>query len=58
MQVSSLQELPVEAKVSDDLSVTKSGAVFSINGNSKEDPVQASRHRTAEEAGRARRAHA
>ncbi|HRH98652.1 MAG TPA: hypothetical protein PLB55_22100, partial [Prosthecobacter sp.] len=36
LQVSSLQELPVEAKVSDDLGVTKSGAVFSINGNSKE----------------------
>jgi hypothetical protein len=30
------QELPVEAKISDDLGVTKSGAVFSINGNSKE----------------------
>jgi len=36
LQVSSLQELPVEAKVSDDLGVTKSGAVFSINGSSKE----------------------
>ena len=36
IQVSSLQELPVEAKISDDLSVLKSGAVFSINGNSKE----------------------
>jgi hypothetical protein len=36
LQVSSIQELPVEAKVSDDLGVTKSGAVFSINGNSKE----------------------
>ncbi|MBL9177952.1 MAG: hypothetical protein JNM65_07810 [Verrucomicrobiaceae bacterium] len=36
IQVSSLQELPVEAKVSDDLGVMKSGAVFSINGNSKE----------------------
>jgi hypothetical protein len=36
LQVSSLQELPVEAKISDDLGVTKSGAVFSINGNSKE----------------------
>ncbi|WP_395715466.1 hypothetical protein [Prosthecobacter sp.] len=36
IQVSSIQELPVEAKVSDDLGVTKSGAVFSINGNSKE----------------------
>ncbi|MBL9131223.1 MAG: hypothetical protein JNG86_08495, partial [Verrucomicrobiaceae bacterium] len=33
LQVSSLQELPVEAKVSDDLGVIKSGAVFSINGN-------------------------
>lgn len=36
IQVSSIQELPVEAKVSDDLGVMKSGAVFSINGNSKE----------------------
>lgn len=36
LQVSSLQELPVEAKVSDDLGVTKSGAVFNINGNSRE----------------------
>jgi len=36
LQVSSIQELPVEAKVSDDLGVTKSGAVFSINGNAKE----------------------
>ena len=36
IQVSSLQELPVEAKISDDLSVVKSGAVFSINGNEKE----------------------
>jgi len=36
IQVSSLQELPVEAKISDDLSVVKSGAVFSINGNKKE----------------------
>lgn len=36
LQVSSIQELPVEAQVSDDLGVTKSGAVFSINGNSKE----------------------
>jgi hypothetical protein len=36
IQVSSLQELPVEAKISDDLSVLKSGAVFSINGNEKE----------------------
>ena len=36
LQVSSLQELPVEAKVSDDLGVVKSGAVFSINGSSKE----------------------
>lgn len=36
LQVSSIQELPVEAKVSDDLGVTKSGAVFSINGNSQE----------------------
>ncbi len=36
LQVSSIQELPVEAKVSDDLGVVKSGAVFSINGNSKE----------------------
>lgn len=36
LQVSSIQELPVEAKISDDLGVTKSGAVFSINGNSKE----------------------
>lgn len=36
LQVSSIQELPVEAKVSDDLGVTKSGAVFSINGNTKE----------------------
>lgn len=36
LQVSAIQELPVEAKVSDDLGVTKSGAVFSINGNSKE----------------------
>lgn len=36
IQVSSLQELPVEAKISDDLSAVKSGAVFSINGNEKE----------------------
>jgi hypothetical protein len=36
IQVSSLQELPVEAKISDDLSVVKSGAVFSINGSEKE----------------------
>jgi hypothetical protein len=36
IQVSSLQQLPVEAKISDDLSVVKSGAVFSINGNEKE----------------------
>lgn len=36
IQVSSIQELPVEAKVSDDLSVLKSGAVFSINGDTKE----------------------
>lgn len=36
IQVSSIQELPVEAKVSDDLGVMKSGAVYSINGNSKE----------------------
>jgi hypothetical protein len=36
IQVSSLQELPVEAKISDDLSVLKSGAVFSINGHEKE----------------------
>ena len=36
LQVSSIQELPIEAKISDDLGVTKSGAVFSINGNSKE----------------------
>lgn len=36
IQVSSLQELPVEAKISDDLSVVKSGAVFSINGHEKE----------------------
>ena len=36
LQVSSIQELPVEARVSDDLGVTKSGAVFSINGSSKE----------------------
>lgn len=36
LQVSTIQEFPVEAKVSDDLGVTKSGAVFSINGNSKE----------------------
>jgi hypothetical protein len=36
LQVSSIQEFPVEAKISDDLGVTKSGAVFSINGNSKE----------------------
>lgn len=36
IQVSSIQELPVEARVSDDLSVLKSGVVFSINGNSKE----------------------
>ena len=36
IQVSSIQELPVEARVSDDLSVLKSGVVFSIQGNSKE----------------------
>ncbi|MFM7606588.1 MAG: hypothetical protein ACKO8Z_15505, partial [Prosthecobacter sp.] len=36
IQVSSLQELPVEAIISDDLSVLKSGAVFSINGNEKQ----------------------
>ncbi|MBK8091494.1 MAG: hypothetical protein IPK32_05750 [Verrucomicrobiaceae bacterium] len=38
LQVSSIQELPVEAKVSDDLSVLRSGAVFSINGNTHEIP--------------------
>lgn len=36
VQVSAIQELPVEAKVSDDLGVTQSGAVFNIAGNAKE----------------------
>lgn len=36
VQVSALQELPVEARVSDDLGVIKSGAVFNIAGSSKE----------------------
>ena len=36
IQVSSLQELPVEAKVWDDLGVTQSGVSFSIAGKSKE----------------------
>lgn len=36
VQVSSIQELPVEAKVSDDLGVEKTGAVFSIAGKAKE----------------------
>lgn len=36
VQVSSIQELPVEAKVSDDLGVEKTGAVFSVAGKAKE----------------------
>jgi hypothetical protein len=36
IQVSSLQELPVEAKVWDDLGVTKSGASFSLAGKTKD----------------------
>lgn len=36
IQVSQIQELPVEAKVWDDLGVTKSGASFSISGKTKE----------------------
>lgn len=36
IQVSSIQELPVEAKVWDDLGVTKSGVSFSLAGKSKE----------------------
>ena len=36
VQVSALQELSVEARVSDDLGVIKSGAVFNIAGSSKE----------------------
>ena len=36
VQVSSIQELPVEAKVWDDLGVQKSGAVFTLMGKSKE----------------------
>jgi hypothetical protein len=36
IQVSSIQELPVEAKVWDDLGVTKSGVSFSLAGQSKE----------------------
>ncbi|MGV3661184.1 MAG: hypothetical protein ACO1TE_13440 [Prosthecobacter sp.] len=36
VQVSAIQELPVEAKVFDDLGVTQSGAVFNIGGNAKE----------------------
>jgi hypothetical protein len=36
MQVSQIQELPVEAKVWDDLGVTKSGASFSIAGKTKD----------------------
>lgn len=36
VQVSSIQEMPVEAKVWDDLAVAKSGAVFTIGGKSKE----------------------
>lgn len=36
VQVSAIQELPVEAKVSDDLGVTQSGAVFNIAGSAKE----------------------
>lgn len=36
VQVSAIQELPVEARVSDDLGVIKSGAVYSIDGHAKE----------------------
>jgi hypothetical protein len=36
VQVSSIQEMPVEAKVSDDLGVMRSGAVFSLAGKSRE----------------------
>lgn len=36
IQVSAIQELPVEAKVSDDIGVTRSGVLFSIAGDSKE----------------------
>lgn len=36
IQVSSIQELPVEAKVWDDLGVRKTGAVFSVAGRARE----------------------
>ncbi|MDZ4288203.1 MAG: hypothetical protein U0984_09600 [Prosthecobacter sp.] len=36
IQVSALQELPVEAKIWDDLGVTRSGASFSIAGKAKD----------------------
>jgi hypothetical protein len=36
VQVSQIQELPIEAKVWDDLGVTKSGASFSIAGQTRE----------------------
>ena len=36
IQVSAIQELPVEAKVSDDIGVTRSGVSFSIAGDHKE----------------------
>lgn len=36
LEVSTLQELPIEAKVWDDIGVTKSGAVFNIAGKTKE----------------------
>lgn len=36
VQVSAIQELPVEARVSDDLGVTQSGASYTIGGRTKE----------------------
>ena len=36
IQVSPIQELPLEAKVSDDLSVQKSGLVYTLAGNTQE----------------------
>lgn len=36
IQVSAIQELPVEAKVSDDIGVTRSGVSFSISGDQKD----------------------
>lgn len=36
VQVSAIQELPVEARIWDDLGVTKSGVTFNVEGKSKE----------------------